>query len=274
MPEIDILRLLRENINHQLINPPPIIKAIWRFQGYSAIDSIQISTHECTEYAFILTLTEAGLGCAYWDQDLEFMFNREWLGKDARGIQPDNKIVEISILDSIYSAICPQADEDLELRGAPAKKAAQRAQLVRTEIQRIATQKHLTKVTVLNIGAVGRFISELASQGMTVHAVDLDTYLIGKNLGGIKIMPESFTPDLLLESDIVLATGMTLSNGTLNQILDLCSIHCKSLVIFAETGANFGSVYCKLGVDTVISETFPFYTVPGRSRIRIFRRPY
>ena len=45
------------------------------------------------------------------------------------------------------------------------------------------------------------------------------------------------------------------------------------LLVFAETGAFFGPEYCRtVGIDTVVSEPFPFYIFQGVSRIEVHRR--
>jgi hypothetical protein len=45
------------------------------------------------------------------------------------------------------------------------------------------------------------------------------------------------------------------------------------LLLFAETGANFGEEYCRtMGIDTVVSEPFPFYIFQGTSTIEVHRR--
>jgi hypothetical protein len=45
------------------------------------------------------------------------------------------------------------------------------------------------------------------------------------------------------------------------------------LLLFAETGANFGEEYCRsIGVDAVVSEPFPFYIFQGVSTIEVYRR--
>ncbi|MGD8628540.1 MAG: hypothetical protein PVH52_05625, partial [bacterium] len=68
-------------------------------------------------------------------------------------------------------------------------------------------------------------------------------------------------------------TGMALTTDALGDIIDVCKQHDTRLVIFAETGAHFGEEYCRtLGVDSVVSEPFPFYIFQGMSRIEIYRR--
>jgi hypothetical protein len=59
----------------------------------------------------------------------------------------------------------------------------------------------------------------------------------------------------------------------MGDIIDTCKEKNTKVVIFAETGANFGEEYCStLGVDSVVSELFPFYIFQGVSTIEIYRK--
>ncbi len=66
---------------------------------------------------------------------------------------------------------------------------------------------------------------------------------------------------------------MTLTTHAAGDIVDVCREHDTKVVMFAETGANFGEEYCQtIGIDAVVSEPFPFYIFQGMSRIEIYRR--
>jgi hypothetical protein len=65
---------------------------------------------------------------------------------------------------------------------------------------------------------------------------------------------------------------MTLATDSLDLIISEARQAGTKLLIFAETGANFGEEYCRtLGVDTVVSEPFPFYIFQGLSTIEVYR---
>lgn len=65
---------------------------------------------------------------------------------------------------------------------------------------------------------------------------------------------------------------MTLATDTLDQILEAAQENDTRVLVFAETGANLGEALCRLGVDTVVGEPFPFYIFHGTSQINVYRR--
>jgi hypothetical protein len=66
---------------------------------------------------------------------------------------------------------------------------------------------------------------------------------------------------------------MSLANGTLQGILDAARRAKTKLLIFAQTGHSFAPTYLRLGVDTVVSEPFPFYlSAAGPSEVWVARR--
>jgi len=56
----------------------------------------------------------------------------------------------------------------------------------------------------------------------------------------------------------VVATGMTLSNGTFDPILDHCRTREVPLVVYAQTGSAVSRAFLGAGVTALSAEPFPF----------------
>jgi hypothetical protein len=81
------------------------------------------------------------------------------------------------------------------------------------------------------------------------------------------------TEELVAEADLAIITGMTISNGSLPELIDIAKKNNTKIMIVAETGAGFGRAYCDLfSIDVVVSEPYPFYIFRCHSEIKIYRK--
>lgn len=64
--------------------------------------------------------------------------------------------------------------------------------------------------------------------------------------------------DVLEVADAVVATGMTLSNGTFDEILGRCRERCVPLIVYAQTGSAVARAFLGAGVTALSAEPFPF----------------
>lgn len=64
--------------------------------------------------------------------------------------------------------------------------------------------------------------------------------------------------EVLKEADAVVATGMTLSNGTFDLILEHCREQGVPLVVYAQTGSAVARAFLPSGVTALNAEPFPF----------------
>lgn len=72
---------------------------------------------------------------------------------------------------------------------------------------------------VLLVGHQPRFL-EMLSSICHVRAVDMDKDNIGKKFSNVKIEPPEMTSDAIKWCDLIFATGSTLANGTLPNLID------------------------------------------------------
>ncbi|MFV2118536.1 Rossmann-like domain-containing protein [Streptomyces sp. Act-28] len=64
--------------------------------------------------------------------------------------------------------------------------------------------------------------------------------------------------EVLARADAVVATGMTLGNGSFDQILEHCRKHGIPLVVYAQTGSAVARAFLGAGVTALSAEPFPF----------------
>ena len=64
--------------------------------------------------------------------------------------------------------------------------------------------------------------------------------------------------DVLADADAVVATGMTLSNGTFDEIVGRCRERSVPLVVYAQTGSAVARAFLGHGVSALSAEPFPF----------------
>jgi uncharacterized UPF0146 family protein len=248
-----------------------LVQAAWVFHGASSIDSFDKITCPPNRYAFYLTLTAGGLGCCYSEQDLSTQPSPEWIGRDARTIRAPSIAFRVSLLDAVFANFRREPEARIVISGSPREKSGQRAAIIAAEIARVAVSAKLPRRRVVMIGVVGKVMSALSERGMRVQGIDLNPAIVGKDSGGAEVLDTSQTPKAIASSDIALVTGMTLANSTLDRIVDLCGASGVPVVMYAQTGSYFGPFYTDLGIRAVISESFPIYTLPGPSEVRVYR---
>lgn len=224
------------------------------------------------DFTYVLAQT-VGQGCSYCNPSVTL--DESLIGMDARSAVAGDIGLEVAILDAVFTAFRGTPAVSHTITGTSVEKTPMRTKVVADEVAyQIARCDSLkgAKPTILNIGVVGNFIKEFAFRGYDVLATDFDVNLVGNQINGVPVSDGDETIDLIGRADVAVATGMTLATRTLGDIIETCQKHGTRLVLFAETGANFGEEYCRLGIDAVVSEPFPFYIFQGTSVIDVFRR--
>ena len=196
------------------------------------------------------------------------------VGNDAREmITEEYSPVNIALLDAMFASLSPKADEEFLISGK--NKASQRADIICNEVQNMCRKKLIPeRPGVVNVGAIGCIIEKLKNKNMLVTASDLDENIINKELCGVNIADGALhTDELVAEADLAIITGMTISNGSLPEIIKTAKENNTKIMIIAETGAGFGRAYCDLfDIDIVVSEPYPFYIFNCYSQILIYRK--
>ncbi|MFF8410634.1 Rossmann-like domain-containing protein [Streptomyces omiyaensis] len=111
---------------------------------------------------------------------------------------------------------------------------------------------------VLVVGVVNSLLERLRARGLAYLPCDLK--------GGTTEWDEPVSTDaagLLDRCGAVLASGMTLGNGTFQGLLDHAARTGKPLVMFAQTGSAVLPRFLGSGVTAVSAEPYPFFWLDG-----------
>jgi hypothetical protein len=280
-----------ENNAHLRMNSHP--SEVFKLRGVWRCDYVlRLTQEESVFHLHYLLAQTKGQGCCYYDlTDEKPVVDESFLGKNVLSMRFKSRALQIAALDAVYSSLNGKPFKSIIIKGSNIEKAHRRATIVCNEVLSIIRKrkpKQGNKFNVLNVGVVGSFLSILTrGKKLRVKASDLYEKVAGKTVHGVTVEHGTYgsakshkrdtplgtrTLELVAEADLAVVTGMTLANGTLDGILATALEHKTALLIFAETGANFASEYCKMGVDAVVSEPFPFYlTCDGPTRINIYR---
>ncbi|WP_052866118.1 Rossmann-like domain-containing protein [Streptomyces niger] len=111
---------------------------------------------------------------------------------------------------------------------------------------------------VLVVGVVNSLLEAVRERGLTYVPCDLK--------GGTTEWGEPVVTDALAEldrCDAVLASGMTLGNGTFEALRAHAAAHGTPLVMFAQTGSAVLPRFLGAGVSAVCAEPYPFFWLDG-----------
>ncbi|MGW2918263.1 Rossmann-like domain-containing protein [Streptomyces angustmyceticus] len=111
---------------------------------------------------------------------------------------------------------------------------------------------------VLVVGVVNSLLEALRERGLSYVPCDLK--------GGTTEWGEPVRTDALAEAercDAVLASGMTLGNGSFEPLRAHALRHGKPLVMFAQTGSAVLPRFLGSGVSAVCAEPYPFFWLDG-----------
>ncbi|MET7711096.1 hypothetical protein [Streptomyces sp. NPDC005407] len=112
--------------------------------------------------------------------------------------------------------------------------------------------------TVLVVGVVNSLLEALRARGLAYIPCDLK--------GGTTEWGEPVLTDALSQlerCDAVLASGMTLGNGSFEPLRKHALLHGKPLVMFAQTGSAVLPRLIGAGVSAVCAEPYPFFWLDG-----------
>ncbi|MFG2294525.1 Rossmann-like domain-containing protein [Streptomyces sp. NPDC048603] len=165
--------------------------------------------------------------------------------------------VRIAALDAYLMHARPHAPEHgARPHTVPGGSSLQRSRArARAVVDLLPTERPRT---VLVIGVVNSLLEQLRARGVDYVPCDLK--------GGTTEWGEPVRTDALAElerGDAILASGMTLGNGTFQPLLDHAAATGKPLVMFAQTGSAVLPRFLGAGVSAVCAEPYPFFWLDG-----------
>lgn len=103
------------------------------------------------------------------------------------------------------------------------------------------------------IGVVNPIVDEIEKLGGQCLPCDFN---LERTASGIEVVKD-MNP-VLAEADMVIATGMTLSNGSFDDILAAARRRQIPLLIYAQTGSAIAARFFGQGVSAICAEPFPY----------------
>lgn len=230
--------------------------------------TIKNSNSVFTDMNFCMVLFENAYGFSYFQDEIDYSLSN-YVNKNALEVL-DEKIptyLQVAMLDALFCLINKNTSGDrMTFKGSLRDKATQRA---------IELLKPVPKsAKVLLLGAATEIIEEAQRKECGLKVLDLEKQKIGLELNATNIEngEQSDIEHEIEATDYIIATGMIFVSETADKIFEFARKYNKHLIIFMETGSNFGPQLLKYGADTVLSEFFPFYDFYGDTKYLVSKK--
>ncbi|WP_165922174.1 Rossmann-like domain-containing protein [Pseudonocardia endophytica] len=160
--------------------------------------------------------------------------------------------LRIAALDAYLAAVRPFRDDPVPERvllpdGTPEERAVARD----AAVAGLLDVRPGARVAL--IGVVNPLVAAIRDRGAECLPCDLD--LRTTHWGDVVARDAA---EVIDAADAVVATGMTLANGTFDAIVDRCRDRGVPLTVYAQTGAAVARAFLGSGVDALSAEPFPF----------------
>ncbi|WP_338849219.1 ATP-grasp domain-containing protein [Massilia sp. W12] len=203
---------------------------------------------------YLLLRVGAAFGACCIERDaLDYAIAPTLAGSSVAELLNDARLpVRIAALDSYLNAVLPardaaQARPMLLPAGAPPVRAVARDQAIATLVAIVPGQR------VGLIGVVNPLVDAITQQGGICLPCDFN---MERTQSGLAVSRDM--QPILESADMIIATGMTLSNGSFDQILQAARRRAIPLIIYAQTGSGIIPRFLGDGVAAVCAEPFPF----------------
>ncbi|GAA1198365.1 Rossmann-like domain-containing protein [Prauserella alba] len=188
--------------------------------------------------------------CAFESGELDPDVAGEMSGRPLSELLTDPRLpVRIAALDAYLGHQQPHAADDTVT--LPSGTPEVRAQARDTAIAGLLDVERGTKVAL--IGVVNPLVAAIEDRGGTCLPCDLN---LRETRWGQPVTDSM--SDVLDVADAVVATGMTLGNGSFDPILDRCRDREIPLIVYAQSGSAVARAFLGDGVTALSAEPFPF----------------
>ena len=190
--------------------------------------------------------------CSHVPEQLGIEAGREFSGKSLKSCVIDPRLpVRIAAMDAYLGTVYPherQCSDAVELPGGtPAEKADFRDNLIAD----IANIEQGMRIAL--IGVVNPLIAAIRKRGGTCLPCDLQ---MERTQWGDPV--EKDMEKVLDSADGVICTGMTLSNGTFDRVVERVLERNIPLTVYAQTGSAVAARFVGSGITSLLAEPFPF----------------
>ncbi|MFI6094440.1 Rossmann-like domain-containing protein [Lentzea sp. NPDC051213] len=159
--------------------------------------------------------------------------------------------LRIAVLDAYLAHVRPHRTPDAEPVVLPAGTPEERARARDAAVAGLLDVAPGSKVAL--IGVVNPLVAAIRERGAECLPCDL---VLEKTQWGDPVSRDM--REVLGAADAVVATGMTIGNGTFDEILRTCREREVPLVVYAQTGSAVARHFLGAGVTALSAEPFPF----------------
>ncbi|MBR8743066.1 Rossmann-like domain-containing protein [Nocardiopsis sp. MG754419] len=190
--------------------------------------------------------------CAFEAGELDPAICADLSGRPLRDLLDGPAPVRVAALDAHLAQAAPHRDdpraEAVTLpHGTPEERAVARDRAIAGLLPDPENRR------VALIGVVNPLVAAIRERGGECLPCDLN---LRRTQWGDEVDPDM--EKVLAEADAVVATGMTLGNGSFDRILERCRERGLPLVLYAQSGAAVARAFLDSGVTALSAEPFPF----------------
>ncbi|MEW2378028.1 DUF364 domain-containing protein [Micromonospora sp. NPDC047812] len=202
---------------------------------------------------YVLARVGTAIGaCAFAAGDVDPAVCLEYSGAPVAQLLTDAPpAVRVATLDAYLAHVRPHRDSDAEPVVLPAGTPEARAQARDAAVAGLLDVTPGAKVAL--IGVVNPLVAAIRQRGAECLPCDLT---LRTTQWGDPVTPDM--RDVLDVADAVVATGMTIGNGTFDKILHTCHHRGVPLVVYAQTASAVARHFLGAGVTALSAEPFPF----------------
>ncbi len=219
---------------------------------------------------YLVLRVEAGFGgCCLEREQLDSVVAEELSGRSVAELLRDPRTpVQVAALDAYLSLTCPHREQPRAQRfllpqGTPLQRAKARDEAI-AGLLRIEPG-----MRVGLIGVVNPLVAAILARGGVCLPCDFN---LERTQDGTQVVRDM--RPVLAQADLVIATGMTLSNGSFDEILATLRARAVPLVVYAQTGSAIVPRFLGHGVAAVSAEPFPFSQFSADpTPIHLYRAP-
>jgi hypothetical protein len=210
-------------------------------------------------YYALLRVGEVFGACSFEAGELDPSFCAETSGRSLHELIAEGPLpVRIAALDAYLASVephheTPGAEEVVLPAGTPDVRARARD----AAVAGLLDVGEGSKVAL--IGVVNPLVDAITARGGICLPCDLNLRETASGLPVSRDMAE-----VVNAADAVVATGMTLSNGSFDVLLDRCRQQEKPLAVYAQTGSAVVRSFLGSGVTALSAEPFPFSQFSSR----------
>jgi hypothetical protein len=223
--------------------------AFWLYHGTRLAGGQETHLNHC----LLLRCGRSFGACSFEAGELDYGICANACGRPLDELIRDYPLpVRIAALDAYLAEVRPHREaagaEPVTLpAGTPETRAAARD----STVAGLLDIEPAAKVAL--IGVVNPLVAAIRDRGGVCLPCDFN---VRRTQWGDLVAPAM--DDVLDAADAVVATGMTLGNGTFDVLVEHCRRRAVPLVVYAQTGSAVARVFLGSGVTALCAEPFPF----------------